>query len=89
MGGTSRCEREARAGASATLPDLTRRGTLKAMTRSTSDSAAPKSKERDAKVLGRSAATGRFVLKPATKAGSVTQREAKTAVKSLSGSRKK
>jgi hypothetical protein len=59
------------------------------MAQGTSDTVARKGKERETKVLGRSAATGRFVLKPATKAGSVTQREAKTAVKSLRDGRKK
>jgi len=33
------------------------------------------------KVLGRSAITGRFVLKPASKPGKLSMREAKTAVR--------
>jgi hypothetical protein len=54
-----------------------------------SDSAARRSDRQDSKVLGRSAATGRFVLKPATKGGSISIREANTAVKTVSGSNKK
>lgn len=40
-------------------------------------------------VLGRSAATGRFVLKPASKSGSVTQKAAKSAVAKVSERKKK
>jgi hypothetical protein len=59
------------------------------MATKSSDSPARKSDKQDAKVLGRSAATGRFVLKPASKRGSISIREANTAVKTVSGSNKK
>ena len=54
-----------------------------------SDTTARKSDRQESKVLGRSAATGRNVLKPATKGGSISIREANTAVKTVSGSNKK
>ena len=40
-------------------------------------------------VLGRSAATGRLVLKPASKVGAISLRQAKAAVTSLQDSKKK
>lgn len=40
-------------------------------------------------VLGRSAATGRYVLKPASKTGAISLRDAKTAVAHLSNGKKK
>ena len=40
-------------------------------------------------VVGRSAATGRFVLKPASKRGSISIKEANTAVRSVSSEKKK
>lgn len=39
-------------------------------------------------VLGRSEATGRFVLKPASKPGIVSLRDAKAAVSTVRGSKK-
>ena len=59
------------------------------MATKSSDSATPKRDGRDAKVLGRSAATGRYVLKPASKGGSTSYQDVKTAVKSVSGGKKK
>jgi hypothetical protein len=49
----------------------------------TRSSESPKGKSASSagKVLGRSAIAGRFVLKPASKPGRVSMREAKTAVK--------
>ena len=41
------------------------------------------------KVLGRSAATGRFVMKPASKPGSISIREATAAATHLSNAKKK
>jgi len=46
-----------------------------------SESLKGKSAHGAGKVLGRSASTGRFVLRPASKEGKVSMREAKTAVK--------
>jgi hypothetical protein len=40
-------------------------------------------------VLGRSAATGRYVLNPASKAGSISVRDAKTAATHISSNKKK
>jgi hypothetical protein len=40
------------------------------------------------KVLGRSAVTGRFVMKPASKAGSISVREARAAVAHLRSGKK-
>lgn len=49
-----------------------------------------KGTKHDARVLGRSAATGRFILRPATKKGaSITIKEANTAVRSVSSKKKK
>ena len=47
------------------------------------ESATTKFSKHRATVLGRSAATGRFVLAPASKSGSVTLEKAKAAVASL------
>ena len=47
------------------------------------ESSRGKSPKHGAPVLGRSAATGRFVLAPASKSGSVTLSKAKTAVTSV------
>ena len=55
---------------------------------SRTDSATTKSSKHGATVLGRSAATGRFVLAPASKTGSVTLKKAKTAVTSLRNGKK-
>ena len=52
------------------------------------DSATTKSPKHGATVLGRSAATCRFVLAPASKSGSVTLKKAKTAVASLRNGKK-
>ena len=52
------------------------------------ESATTKSSKHGATVLGRSAATGRFVLAPASKSGSVTLKKAKTAVASLRDGKK-
>jgi hypothetical protein len=46
-----------------------------------SESLKGKSASSAGKVLGRSAVTGRFVLKPASKPGKLSMREAKTAVR--------
>jgi len=40
-------------------------------------------------VIGRSTATGRFVLKPASKHGSISIKEANTAVRIVSSAKKK
>lgn len=45
-------------------------------------------RKRGATALGRSAATGRLVLAPASKTGSVTLKQAKAAVASLRSGRK-
>ena len=58
------------------------------MTTST-QSVSTKSDKRSGEVLGRSAATGRFVLRPASKGSTITVREAKTAARGLSSSKKK
>jgi hypothetical protein len=47
------------------------------------ESAITKSSKPGATVLGRSAATGRFIFAPASKSGSVTLKKAKAAVASL------
>ena len=47
------------------------------------ESTTTKSSKHGATVLGRSAATGRLVLAPASKPGSVTLKKAKTAISSL------
>ena len=52
------------------------------------EAATTKSSKHGATVLGRSAATGRFVLAPASKSGSVTLKKAKTAVASLRNGKK-
>ncbi|MGA9581010.1 MAG: hypothetical protein WBR13_03445 [Allosphingosinicella sp.] len=53
-----------------------------------SESSARDGDKKDGRVLGRSAATGRFVLKPASKRGSITVREAKTAASSVATRKK-
>lgn len=53
-----------------------------------SESTNGKEGKHDARVLGRSAATGRFILRPASKVGSITIKEANTAVKSVSHKKK-
>jgi hypothetical protein len=45
------------------------------------ESVSKKSVKHGGQVLGRSAATGRFILMPASKTGSITIRDANTAVK--------
>ena len=49
----------------------------------TTATATTKTSKQGSTVLGRSAATGRFVLAPASKSGSVTLKKAKAAVTSL------
>lgn len=49
----------------------------------TSESATHKGEKRDTQVVGRSAATGKFILKPASKPGAVSIKRANTAVKSV------
>ncbi len=51
------------------------------MATTASESVKRRPSQGDAKILGRSAATGKFVLKPASKSGRLSMREAKTAVK--------
>ena len=52
------------------------------------ETATTKSSKHGAAVLGRSAATSRYVLAPASKSGSVTLKKAKTAVASLRNGKK-
>jgi hypothetical protein len=52
-------------------------------------STSTKTHRNDGAVLGRSAATGQFVLKPASKMGAISLRQAKTAVASVQNSKKK
>jgi hypothetical protein len=59
------------------------------MATKSSDSAAHRSDRHGSKVLGRSAATGRYVLKPVPKGGSVTLRDAKRAVAAVAADSKK
>ena len=53
-----------------------------------SDSIGPRSGKHGATVLGRSAATGRLVLEPATKTGSISLAAAKAAAENVSRRRK-
>ena len=53
------------------------------------DTGATKYGKRDAAVLGRSAATGRFVLRPISKRASVSVAAARSAAKRVSGQKKK
>lgn len=54
-----------------------------------SDSIKLKGTKQDTRVLGRSAATGRFILAPASSKGaSITIKEANSAVKSVSSKKK-
>jgi hypothetical protein len=53
-----------------------------------SSGATVKTGKKDSKVLGRSAATGRFVLRPASKPGSISVREAQTAASNVAGKKK-
>ena len=48
-----------------------------------------KTDERSKAVLGRSSATGQFVMRPVSKVGSVTLRDAKIAVSKVKDDRKK
>ncbi|MBW8859200.1 MAG: hypothetical protein JF570_05560 [Caulobacter sp.] len=52
-------------------------------------STAAKGAKNSGAVLGRSEATGRFVLRPASKTGTISLREAKTAVSNVQNSKKK
>jgi len=54
-----------------------------------SDTASNKAGKHESTVLGRSAATGRFVMTPASKRGSISIQEAKAAAKSVTGKPKK
>jgi hypothetical protein len=59
------------------------------MASAASHSSKSKSLKKQTGVLGRSAATGRFVLNPATSKGAtITMREANSAVKSLNNKKK-
>jgi hypothetical protein len=51
--------------------------------------ASSKSGKQGSAVLGRSAATGRFVMTPASKRGSISIEKAKEAAKSVTGREKK
>jgi hypothetical protein len=51
--------------------------------------AVQKTEERSKIILGRSAATGQFVLRPASKVGSVTLHDASVAVDKVRAGRKK
>lgn len=54
-----------------------------------SESSKGKDAKTDSRVLGRSAATGRFILRPASSKGaSITFKEAKKAVRRASGMKK-
>lgn len=53
-----------------------------------SDSISHKPGKHSSAVLGRSAATGRYVMMPASKAGSVSVEKAKAAVKNVNSSKK-
>jgi hypothetical protein len=65
------------------------RGHIGRMATRASDSVKGKDSKHDTHVLGRSAATGRYVLRPASSKGaSITIREANTAVKSVSHKKK-
>ena len=54
-----------------------------------SDTVSNKVGKHGSAVLGRSAATGRFVMTPASKRGSISIKEAKAAAKSVTGNKKK
>ena len=54
-----------------------------------SDRARSKLGKHGSAVLGRSAATGRFVMTPASKRGSISVKEAKAAAKSITSTKKK
>lgn len=54
-----------------------------------SDTLSSKPSKQGNAVLGRSAATGRLVMTPASKRGSISVKEATAAAKSVSGSKKK
>jgi hypothetical protein len=56
---------------------------------SRSDLASSKQGKHGTSVLGRSAATGRFVMAPASKRGSISVDKAKAAAKSVAGDKKK
>jgi len=59
------------------------------MVTSASESTNRKDTKHDTRVLGRSAATGRFILHPASSKGAtITIKEANTAVKSVSSKKK-
>lgn len=47
------------------------------------------SRKENEKVAGRSAATGRYVLKPASKRGSISSKDANTAVKNVNDKKSK
>ena len=54
-----------------------------------SESTSHKNGKHGSEKLGRSAATGRFVLKPASKPGSISLEQASTAVKSVNSQKNK
>jgi hypothetical protein len=54
-----------------------------------SDTIGSKAGKHGSVVLGRSAATGRFVMTPASKRGSISVKEAKAAAKSVTSTKKK
>jgi hypothetical protein len=65
------------------------KGHIGRMATRASDSVKGKDSKHDTRVLGRSAATGRYVLRPASSKGaSITIKEANTAVKSVSHKKK-
>ena len=54
-----------------------------------SDTVGSRPGKQESAVLGRSAATGRFVMTPASKRGSITVNEAQAAAKSVTSGKKR
>jgi len=87
------CDGLKRAGRTASIyailasPDAKRH--IGGMATNASESTSRKDTKHDARVVGRSAATGRFILQPASSKGAtITVKEANTAVKSVSSKKK-